>query len=266
MPNLTKPAVLTAVALAVARYVQRRRGHRTLKAAAKTVTLLRTENERLREENERLRHDPVTGVLLRLAWTDAARVELPGMRDPVMLLLDVNNLKFVNDTHGHAVGDELLRWIVHRLQTLPGPSTLIGRFGGDEFAVLLDLPTGGWKQQLQEAVDTCAVVVGGTSCGAAFGAARPIDVARRDNDGHDDLNAAEAAVRHRLDRVLHAADLAMYRAKQRCRMQGSSTALEFYGGQDGAVPELLSPTAARIRDRSSDRHPPTHSGRAQRES
>ncbi|CRK56962.1 Bll6545 protein [Alloactinosynnema sp. L-07] len=219
----------------------RRRDRRALDLTQAALIRLLAENERLRRENERLRRDPVTGVLLRLAWTDAAKEALPTLRDPVLLLLDVNNLKPVNDILGHAAGDDLLREITRRLHVLTGMSALIGRLGGDEFAVLLDLPDGNWRHYLEVVAGACAVDVGDLRCGAAFGAVRPVDVVARDP-------AAEAAVRHRVDRLMHAADLAMYRAKRRCRDERPTTSIAFYGPEDPAVPERLEPVIARVRD------------------
>ncbi len=53
-----------------------------------------------------------------------------------LLVLDIDHFKQVNDRHGHAAGDELLRWIVRTLNLAVRPVDAIGRLGGDEFAVL----------------------------------------------------------------------------------------------------------------------------------
>ena len=53
-----------------------------------------------------------------------------------MLLLDVDHFKEVNDRHGHAAGDALLRWVVQTLRASIRAPDAIGRLGGDEFAVL----------------------------------------------------------------------------------------------------------------------------------
>ncbi len=52
------------------------------------------------------------------------------------MVLDLDSFKPVNDTYGHAAGDELLCWVVRTLEQLVRPGDAVGRLGGDEFAVL----------------------------------------------------------------------------------------------------------------------------------
>ncbi|HEY0486255.1 MAG TPA: EAL domain-containing protein [Mycobacteriales bacterium] len=84
-------------------------------------------------------HDPLTGLAnrerLALAATQALETRSPGR--VWMLLLDLDGFKLVNDTLGHAVGDELLRVVGARLDARCPASALLVRLGGDEFAVLL---------------------------------------------------------------------------------------------------------------------------------
>ncbi len=86
------------------------------------------------------RTDPLTGCLNRRGFEERAVAEISaagrGIREGAVLLLDLDHFKQVNDTHGHAAGDELLRWVVRTLKTTVRPSDAIGRLGGDEFAVL----------------------------------------------------------------------------------------------------------------------------------
>ena len=86
------------------------------------------------------RTDPLTGCLNRRGFEERAIAEISaarrGVREGAVLLLDLDHFKQVNDLHGHAAGDELLRWVVGTLEQTIRPVDTIGRLGGDEFAVL----------------------------------------------------------------------------------------------------------------------------------
>jgi diguanylate cyclase (GGDEF)-like protein len=55
-----------------------------------------------------------------------------------VLMLDIDDFKHVNDVHGHAVGDELLRFLAEALRAIVRPEDVICRLGGEEFAVIMD--------------------------------------------------------------------------------------------------------------------------------
>ena len=80
-------------------------------------------------------HDGLTGLANRshLAERAAARADEP----LAVLLLDLNDFKGVNDTLGHAAGDELLCVVGDRLLECVRPEDVVGRLGGDEFVILL---------------------------------------------------------------------------------------------------------------------------------
>lgn len=81
-------------------------------------------------------HDELTGLSNRRGFERRLTTALAG-GSPHVLLLDLNGFKAVNDRFGHAVGDELLVIVAHRIaDTLPDEA-LVARMGGDEFAVLL---------------------------------------------------------------------------------------------------------------------------------
>jgi diguanylate cyclase (GGDEF)-like protein len=98
--------------------------------------------ERNRRELARAsRTDHLTGSLNRRGFHEHTEAELArAFRSghPVALvLIDLDGFKAVNDAHGHAVGDELLCWVVEQLRSALRPSDAAGRLGGDEFALLL---------------------------------------------------------------------------------------------------------------------------------
>ncbi|WP_328292277.1 sensor domain-containing phosphodiesterase [Kineococcus sp. NBC_00420] len=159
-------------------------------------------------------HDPVTGLLnrtgLQAVLTDAlASAEAEPGRATV-LFLDLDGFKAVNDSVGHAGGDELLKVLGARLRAAVRESAVVARFAGDEFVVLEHL------RDEDEAVALCRrllaelaapVVVHGVevvlsaSAGIAFADPLPTDG-----------DAARAA-----DDVLRRADTAMYRVKDNGR-------------------------------------------------
>lgn len=102
-----------------------------------------TELKRAQSELLRLsRHDPLTGAANRLHFIE--RLELAVARShrsrrPVALLyLDLDYFKQINDTLGHAAGDEVLREFARRLQHNVRDVDLVARLGGDEFVVVLE--------------------------------------------------------------------------------------------------------------------------------
>jgi len=72
---------------------------------------------------------------------DALPVRRPGRRH-AFLLLDLDGFKDINDTHGHAAGDECLKRVSRRIARAAGREAVVARIGGDEFAVLLEEPAG----------------------------------------------------------------------------------------------------------------------------
>ncbi|HWH01024.1 MAG TPA: bifunctional diguanylate cyclase/phosphodiesterase [Pilimelia sp.] len=90
-------------------------------------------------------HDRLTGLLNRAALLSQGDGQLrrTAADAPVaLLLLDIDQFKNVNDTLGHAAGDELLRIVADRLRTVRRPGELLARLGGDEFALLVAVGPG----------------------------------------------------------------------------------------------------------------------------
>jgi diguanylate cyclase (GGDEF)-like protein/PAS domain S-box-containing protein len=96
-----------------------------------------------RKERERQAlHDPLTGVANRALATDrlgaAIRRIQRSSTAAVALLVDIDDLTTINDTHGHQCGDSVLRAVAERLTERLRQSDTVGRFGGDRFLVVAD--------------------------------------------------------------------------------------------------------------------------------
>jgi diguanylate cyclase len=100
---------------------------------------------RLAEHKQRLEmmstRDGMTGVFNRRHWEMLLRNEFEHCRrdhcTATILLIDIDHFKNINDTWGHDVGDEAIIAITRQLQMSVRSGDAIGRFGGDEFAVIM---------------------------------------------------------------------------------------------------------------------------------
>jgi len=157
----------------------------------------------------RATHDPLTGLLNRLGLLEAIAALVaddPGLSLTVMFI-DLDQFKLVNDTLGHAIGDELLQVFAQRLGALLAPGQILARFGGDEFIVALPSTTVAAATALAGriiAASQSAVTLGDSSLlvTASIGLAR----AERDPD---------------IGVLLREADAALYSAKESGRTSSS---------------------------------------------
>jgi diguanylate cyclase (GGDEF)-like protein len=106
------------------------------------LTLVTLVVSRLVSELKRAsRHDPLTGLLNRRAIDEALAAEVQRARRlgaPFsVLMLDVDHFKPINDTHGHAAGDRALQHLATLLSSQMRDIDRVGRYGGEEFVVLL---------------------------------------------------------------------------------------------------------------------------------
>jgi diguanylate cyclase (GGDEF)-like protein/PAS domain S-box-containing protein len=175
-----------------------------------------TEEHEADERIEQLAHyDTLTGLpnrfLFRLRAEDAIGQVRNGEPPLALLFLDLDRFKLVNDTLGHAAGDQLLQEVAGRIKSCVRGSDLVGRLGGDEFLVLL--------REVGRPEDASVVA---RKIIAALGL--PVDLAGTEvqvgcsigiallGDGNPDLDA-----------LLRAADTAMYAAKE-----GGRNSFQFY--------------------------------------
>lgn len=95
--------------------------------------------------------DPLTGLCNHRAFharlAEEAAIAQAEKQVLAVVMLDLDNFKFFNDAYGHAAGDEVLRQVTRALRQSTTPNDTVGRFGGDEFALLLPLKTVGSLRQ-----------------------------------------------------------------------------------------------------------------------
>jgi diguanylate cyclase len=155
--NTTLPIALGGAAISTALVVVRqlaafRENARLLSELDSKVKELHLTQEGLRKslaERDKLAarlrhqafHDGLTGLPNRTLYTERLEAALasaaPG-EQVVVMLIDLDDFKLVNDAWGHAAGDTLLREVADRLRACVGANDTVSRIGGDEFAVLLE--------------------------------------------------------------------------------------------------------------------------------
>jgi len=166
--------------------------------------------ERERELRRLAETDPLTALLNRRSFMEKAAADIANAEatggDIALIIVDLDHFKQVNDTHGHAAGDAVIRAFADLLLGLfRGESNLVGRFGGEEFAILLrDCDLGSASAEacrIQEALAARALPVSETlalKVTASFGVATRLP-------------------REGLPCLMARADQALYRAKSEGR-------------------------------------------------
>jgi diguanylate cyclase (GGDEF)-like protein len=179
-------ALALVVALPLAIVLQRSLRHASLAAAART--------------------DAKTGLLNAGAWQREAAVEITraAAQTPLAVAIaDIDHFKAVNDTHGHLAGDAVLAAVSAAMRDLLRDFDLCGRFGGEEFALLLPRTTAAQAleitERIRQGISQLAIPRDGT---AAIRITISIGV------------AVPSQARHTLDDLLAAADHALYQAKR----------------------------------------------------
>ncbi|WP_165942155.1 sensor domain-containing diguanylate cyclase [Luteimonas arsenica] len=188
--------------------------------AATTYGLGRSIAERNRQLQCLNRIDALTGLANRRGWNEAMVAELARhartRRPAVLMLVDVDNLKDVNDTSGHLVGDEVLRCVASVLSSCTREIDTPARYGGDEFGVLLAETNLRGGMRVAERVRT------------AFLEQRPAEAARGDCTLSIGLAEADLSVVN-AEEWLKRADAAMYRAKAAGRNRVEPATVAFGG-------------------------------------
>lgn len=158
-----------------------------------------------RKLSHRAFHDELTGLANRALFLDrmdhALRVTRSEADPVVVLFVDLDDFKAVNDALGHGVGDQLLRTIADRIKAIAGSGDTSARLGGDEFALLLE-DRGG----VDRAVDLAERLLDSLR--------DPVQLAGYDLAVLASVGVAVAAPGMTTSSLLRDADIAMYEAKR----------------------------------------------------
>jgi diguanylate cyclase (GGDEF)-like protein len=157
------------------------------------------------------RADSKTGLLNAATWEHGATTEVARAvrtRTPLAIaLLDIDRFKVINDTYGHLTGDEVLKEIAHTLTTLLRDYDLAGRFGGEEFALMLPqtraVDAFRIAERVRSAISGLCIIAPGATGGERVHVTVSIGVA-----------ALDSGSRREYAELMAAADAALYRAKR----------------------------------------------------
>jgi diguanylate cyclase (GGDEF)-like protein/PAS domain S-box-containing protein len=129
-----------------------------------------------------------------------------------VMMIDLDRFKRLNDTHGHAAGDQLLRAVARRLRELVRPYDTVARLGGDEFVVLLEHLSGRFEEARQAAEAVAAKII------EALGRPYDLDVGTVHHSVSVGIALTCDAGLGAVD-LLRGADVALYAAKESGRNQ-----------------------------------------------
>ncbi len=170
------------------------------------------ERERLAQEREhRALHDPLTGLPNRTLLAD--RIEAGLTRTPrrgerlVVLFLDLDSFKTVNDGLGHGIGDALLVDVAERLRQVTRPGDTLSRFSGDEFAIVCEAIRDSEVELLVDAIRRSI--------------SAPFTIATHEVTLTASIGVAPASPGSSAQSLLREADSAMFRAKSAGRDQSA---------------------------------------------
>ena len=179
----------------------------TLTVSTSSYRLIRKVQAQNLRLDELSRHDALTGLQSRRHWQEQASTLLAdnarNAAPASLLLVDVDLFKAINDDHGHAVGDDVLRGIADAIRHAIPAGSHAGRLGGDEFAVVVPLPlseTQALAEHIRSRVQALNLAIPGVRCSVSIGLAEPsspdIDLRGWMEDADRALYRAKAAGRN----------------------------------------------------------------------
>ncbi len=154
--------------------------------------------------------DSKTGLLNAATWERKSAAEVARAvrtKSPLAVaMLDIDKFKAINDTYGHMLGDQVIKEIAHTLNTLLRDYDLAGRFGGEEFSLLLPQTLAVDALRIAERVRANIAGLSIIAPGAAGGERVHVTVSIG-------VAALDSGSERQLSELMAAADAALYRAK-----------------------------------------------------
>jgi diguanylate cyclase (GGDEF)-like protein len=181
------------------------------------ITVLGNRLAEINQLQSEARTDPKTGIFNVRGWSESAERALArsarGGEMLALLMIDLDHFKWINDTYGHPAGDDVLRTVAQTLDEITRPKDIIGRFGGEEFLILLP------------DVDETAAKVTAERIRVALAEQQIVSTDKRGGQARISHRTASIGVAllgpngATLEQLLHAADAAVYAAKEGGRNQ-----------------------------------------------
>jgi diguanylate cyclase (GGDEF)-like protein len=147
--------------------------------------------------------DPLTGISNRWHFTEHATRQLldaqRSRRSLAAFMIDIDNFKKINDSHGHAIGDEVIRTVAAILRDHVRDRDVLGRYGGEEFSLVVSEPQGDpaeLAERIRKAIETTTIQRGSHLIRVTVS-----------------IGLAEKTPDDNLDTLVNRADRALYRAK-----------------------------------------------------
>ncbi len=201
---------------------------RVRSAEAQTQKHLRETHEEMAQLKDKLNNvkeqsllDSLTGIPNRRAFDltlNDLMLESREQSQPLsLLLIDIDHFKSVNDTHGHLIGDQVLRYMAKTLKNNLKGRALIARYGGEEFAAILP------ETELPSALEVAETMRASVYAGSLV----KRDTNQRIGRVTVSIGASQLRPNDTGDRLIRRADQAMYRAKQGGRNQVMAEMMQY---------------------------------------
>jgi len=172
-----------------------------------TLSLIVLTNERINQQLRILANrDPLTGILSRRAFVEASAALLSNLKREsstlAVCLLDIDHFKIINDLHGHATGDQVLKQFTQIARSTLREGDLFARYGGEKFVLLLHNSD---RQQAVQAIERLRLVCASQGI--------ELEKGRLDLTFSTGISLASGPANVSMEALLKAANIALYRAK-----------------------------------------------------